>query len=63
MTEDDLTSQRAEGPTPHGGAYAIAYFRDDAGNAVPRERATSMEIVEFSPEGEAIFRTYGRFGE
>lgn len=41
--------QRVEGPTPNGGAYAIAYTHDDG----------SMEIVEFDSEDREIQRTYG----
>jgi hypothetical protein len=42
--------ERIEGPTPNGGAYAIAYTHDDG----------SMEIVEFNALGEEIARTYSR---
>jgi len=41
--------ERVEGPTPAGGAYAIAYTHDDG----------SIEIVEFDSEGREIRRTYG----
>jgi hypothetical protein len=41
--------ERHDGPTPNGGAYSIAYFRDDG----------SMEIVEFDADGKEIHRTYG----
>ncbi len=40
--------ERTEGPTPAGGAYAIAYRHDDG----------SMEIVEFESDGHEIRRTY-----
>jgi hypothetical protein len=40
--------ERTEGPTPNGGAYAIAYFHDDG----------SMEIVEFDANDNEIHRTY-----
>ncbi len=40
--------ERVEGPTPAGGAYAIAYRHDDG----------SIEIVEFDSAGRAIRRTY-----
>jgi hypothetical protein len=41
--------QRLERPTPAGGAFSIAYCRDDG----------SIEIAEFAAEGEAIAGTYG----
>lgn len=40
--------ERREGPTPNGGAYSIAYFRDNG----------DMEIVEFDANDREIFRTY-----
>ena len=42
--------QRVEGPTPNGGAYAIAYTHDDG----------SIEIVEFDRHGREIARTYSQ---
>jgi len=42
--------QRSEGPTPNGGAYAIAYTNTDG----------SMEIVEFDKNDKEIMRTYGK---
>jgi hypothetical protein len=40
---------RTEGPTPNGGAYAIAYTHDDG----------SMEIVEFDANDQEVTRSYG----
>ena len=40
--------ERVDGPTPNGGAYAIAYFRDNG----------SMEIVEFDADDNVLHRTY-----
>jgi hypothetical protein len=40
--------ERTEGPTPNGGAYALAYTRDDG----------SMEIVECDAAGNDVGRTY-----
>jgi hypothetical protein len=53
------TSERHDGPTPNGGAYAIAYFFDDARNPAPKDQATGVEVVEFDSRGEAIHRTSG----
>ena len=47
-----FTEKRIEGPTPAGGAYAIAYVHDGA-----------VEIVEFDAAGRPIARTYGTVGE
>jgi hypothetical protein len=53
---------RTEGPTPAGGVYAIAYFRDDRGNPAPKDRATQVEIHEFSADGQELRRTYASLG-
>jgi hypothetical protein len=46
-----MTGERSDGPTPHGGAYAVLY-RDPDG--APRE------IVEHAADGTEIMRTYIR---
>lgn len=51
-------SERSDGPTPNGGAYAIAYFADARGNPCVKADARSMEIVEYDADGEAVHRTY-----
>jgi len=56
--EDVGQPERVEGPTPAGGAYALAYFYDDARNSVPKEQSTGMEIQEFDDDGRMIHRTY-----
>lgn len=52
------TPERIDGPTPDGGDYSIAYFRDAEGNPCPRAEAAEVEVVEFSADGEQINRTY-----
>lgn len=47
------SSRRVEGPTAHGGAYAIIIEHPVGGE-------THMEIVEFDENDHPIFRTYGR---
>lgn len=56
---EQATSQRIEGPTPQGGAYAIAYFTDGDGRPCPKARAAHAEIIEYDEAGDGIFRTYG----
>lgn len=53
------TSQRTEGPTINGGAYAIAYFRDENGNPTTKDQAHSVEIIEYNKNGKAIYSTFG----
>ncbi|MEF2975930.1 hypothetical protein [Subtercola sp. YIM 133946] len=55
---DDQTWQRAEGPTPAGGAYSIAYFSLDD-DPVARRYANQLTIVEYSTEGAVIATTLG----
>ena len=47
-----------EGPTPAGGAYAIAVFMDDHGRAVDKEQATRVGVTEYTAEGERIQETW-----
>jgi hypothetical protein len=41
------------GETPHGGVRAVFYFRDNAGNQVPKRDAEHVEIHELD-EGEHL---------
>lgn len=61
-----MASLRTEGPTPNGGAYAIAVFvkfeDDPAGSyrEVERDEANGMFITEYDAEGKWLFETVGR---
>jgi hypothetical protein len=55
---DDHTSRRTEGPTPAGGAYAVAYFSHD-GRPVPQRFANQAMIVEYDEADTEIMRTLG----
>ncbi len=46
-TPDPGHSERADGPTPNGGAYSVAYFRDASGNPCTKDESYSMEIREY----------------
>lgn len=52
------TQTRTNGPTPNGGAYAIAYWQDAKGDPTPQERAVKAEIIEFTQQGKEVQRTY-----
>jgi hypothetical protein len=54
----DEYSTRFEGPTPNGGAYAIAYWIASNGDRATRETATAVETVEFDADDRVIRRTY-----
>ena len=55
---DHQTRRRTEGPTPAGGAYAVAYFSLD-GRPVPQRFANQAEIVEYDEADHVIKRTFG----
>ena len=57
---DKPQPRRSEGPTPNGGAYALAYGFDAAGNPVELEQAETVEIHEHTDDGDVIHRTYMR---
>ena len=50
------TEERVELP---GGGYAIAYFADKDKVPTSKEKATHVEIHEFSKDGKEVRRTYG----
>ena len=54
----DKTKTLAEGPTPNGGAYAIAYWQDVNGNPTTLDKAKKVKVVEFDANDRAIFLTY-----
>lgn len=53
--------ERINGPTPHGGVYAVAFFSRD-GIPVAKSEATAVEIVEYDAQDGEVFRTYGKLG-
>ena len=53
------TQEKTTGPTPNGGNYSIAYFRDKKGNPTEKKNAVGAEIVEYKNDGEVVGRTYG----
>lgn len=57
-----ITEERVEGPTPAGGAYAIAMFMKANGTPCVKEHAEQMEITEYDKSGKVLMRTYGTIG-
>jgi hypothetical protein len=55
---DDVTSERIDAPTPNGGAYSVANFRDKDGAPCPKVDAVGVEILEFDAEDQCVGRTY-----
>lgn len=54
-----MASERTSGPTPNGGAYAVAYFQAN-GKPSSKMDADAVEIVEYDDTDRAIHRTYAR---
>lgn len=53
-----MISQRINTKTPNGGDYVIAYYQNDAGESVDKDKATRAEFVEYATGGEIVHRTY-----
>lgn len=56
---NDKFQERINGSTPHGGSYLVAYFRDATGSPCVKEKAKTIEIVEYASDDSPLFRTYG----
>ncbi len=56
------STERIEGPTLNGGAYAIAHYSDEDGRPVDKAKATRVEIHEYSADGKLLMRTYAQLG-
>jgi hypothetical protein len=50
--------ERVEGPTPNGGAYAVAvYLRGDMAEEVDKADADTMVITEYDEQGRFVHET------
>lgn len=56
-TTEDNTSNRVEGPTPHGGAYSIAYFLDELHKPCPKPDASFVRVIEYAKDGTEVAST------
>jgi hypothetical protein len=56
------TKTLSEGPTPNGGAYAIAYWQDANGKPTTLDKAEKVKVVEFDANDRAIVLTYANAG-
>lgn len=48
------------GKTINGGAYSVAYYYDKEGNPCRKAEAASVNIVEYSKNGERINENYAQ---
>ena len=60
---DPRTTETRQGKTPSGGDYSVAYFYDKDGKPCPKAKAKSVNIVEYSQDGERLNEAYGVLGE
>lgn len=58
MPADPQFSERTDGPTPAGGAYAVANFLDADMKPCPKAEAVHIEILEYDQDGQNIARTW-----
>lgn len=56
-----MASERQEGPTANGGAYAVITYMDAQGQESERDQAVGAEVIEFNDLDEQVFRTYANF--
>lgn len=52
------TTERVEGPTPNGGAYAIVYYQAADGAPVPKSEAVRGEAFEYTADGKPLGITF-----
>lgn len=52
-----MTVERAEGPTPAGGAYSEATYLDENGNLCAPEDAATIFIGEYDQDGNLLKET------
>ena len=60
-----MSTRRIDGPTPNGGAYAVATYLRSLEEPVEVEEAGAgaMAIAEFDSDGVMIMETWGELGE
>lgn len=58
LTQAEHSEQRIDAPTPNGGDYSVAHFRDGSGSPCAKADAIQIEIVEFRADGSEVMRTY-----
>lgn len=59
IVQEEEGVYRYDGDTPHGGSVAYLYFTDSAGNILPKEKATYVEIRELDDGGHILHVEFG----
>lgn len=58
-----MTQQRVDGPTPHGGDYALLTFFDQERKVLPSKRgAMYVDVEEWTSSGRRLAKTYMTVG-
>ncbi len=60
--DDDPIEERLDHPTPAGGVYSVAQYRDDSGAPCPKSRATRVTFLEYDADDKVLASTSGRIG-
>ena len=60
VPENTYCSETHIGPTPNGGAYSVAYYRDANGDPCTKDKASQIEVCEYSAKGVCINSIYGK---
>lgn len=63
IPEDKFWTETHIGPTPNGGAYSTAYYRNKWTEPCRKEEACYIEISEFDENGVRINGVYGFCGD
>ena len=63
IPEDEFWTETHIGPTPNGGAYSTAYYRNKWNEPCRPEEACYIEIGEFDEKGVRIGTVYGFCGD
>ncbi len=59
LIQEEEGVYRYDGDTPHGGILTYLYFTDSAGNILPKEKATYVEIRELDEGGHILHVEFG----
>lgn len=58
MRVDNLLWERKDEPTPNGGVYSIAHYKNAKGQPIDKKEAVAAEIIEYDSDGQEIMRFY-----
>ncbi len=62
LQPDPRFTETAYGKTPNGGDYSVAYYYDSSGSPCVKSEAATVNIVEYTKDGDRINECYGVLG-